>query len=299
MREPIEAFLDHLTIERGLSKNTRLSYARDLGLYAAHLEKAKAASPKDVTRRHVMDHLIAERERGLNPRSVARALVAIRMFHRYLVDEGKIAEDITDAIEAPKLWKHLPEALSASEVEALLAAPTAEGGPKKAFTGHRDRALLELLYASGVRASEAAALRVSQLNLPEGMLRVRGKGEKERIVPVGSVARKCLAAYLAAREKFLAGRSEERLFVSRLKKGITRQTVWTVLKQHAKSAGIRKKIYPHILRHTFATHLLEGGADLRVVQELLGHSDISTTQIYTHVEKARLKGIHQKFHPRG
>jgi len=294
MTELLGLFLDFISIERGLSKNTLLAYRRDLKRYLNLLEKKGVKSLGAVTRKLIMDFLLSERDRGLNPGSVARELVALRMFHRFLTQEGKIAQDVTEALEAPKLWKHLPDYLSVREVEALLQAPNT-----RKPQGLRDRACLELMYATGLRASEAAGLKMGHLNFDLGYIRIIGKGEKERIVPVGRTARKYVLRYLEqARPRWVKGNSEDALFVSRLGKKMSRQTVWMILKKYAQVSGIHKKIYPHILRHSFATHLLENGADLRVVQELLGHSDIATTQIYTHIEKSRLKHIHQRFHPR-
>ena len=293
MKEGLGLFLDYLSIERGLSKNTLLAYKRDLERYAGFMERRKIRSFDAVSRNQIMDFLLAERERGLTPASVSRQQVAIRMLHRFLAAEGRIAQDVTDVLEAPKLWKHLPECLSSEEVERLLKAPDTRSGQ-----GLRDQACLELMYATGLRASEAAGLKAAHVNFEQGTLRVLGKGDKERVVPIGSMARKSVLRYLKVRTKWLRGRSEEALFVTRLGKKMSRQTVWAILKRSMKEARIKKEVYPHILRHSFATHLLENGADLRVVQELLGHSDIATTQIYTHVERSRLKGIHSKFHPR-
>ena len=287
-------FLDHLSVEKGLSKNTLSNYGRDLRKYAHFLKKRKLASFAGVSRKEVMDFLLEERDRGLSARSVARELVAVRGLHRFLLNEGKVREDVTEPLEAPKLWKHLPEVLSGPEVEKLLAAPNA-----RRDQGRRDQACLELMYATGLRASETASLRLGSLNLDEGLLRVFGKGEKERVVPVGTKARESVTRYLRhTRPVWVGEKSEDALFVTRQGKRMSRQTVWAILKKYAKTAGIRKKIYPHILRHSFATHLLENGADLRVVQELLGHSDIATTQIYTHLDKSRLKTVHERFHPR-
>ena len=294
MTELIRLFLDSLCVEKGLAKNTTLSYGRDLKRYAAFLKKRGRDSAEGVTRKEVMDFLLSERDRELSPVSVARELVAIRVFHRFLVAEGKIPHDVTESLEAPKLWKHLPEALSVPEIEALLKAPDT-----RKPQGVRDQALLEFMYATGSRASEAASMKVGSLNFEAGYARIRGKGEKERLVPVGKAARESLRRYLKrTRPRWLKDPREEALFLTRQGKGMSRVTVWMILKKHARAARIHKPIYPHIFRHSFATHLLEGGADLRVVQELLGHSDIATTQIYTHVEKARLKSIHAKFHPR-
>lgn len=292
--EELSLFLDFVSIEKGLSKNTLMAYSRDLKRYLAFLSKQKIGSLSLTTRKEIMDFLIAERGRGLEPSSVSRELVAIRMFHRFLAQEGRLKEDVTEALEAPKLWRHLPEYLSLQEVEALLGAPNV----RKA-QGLRDQAILELMYATGIRATEVTRLDVGYLSFAEGTLRVLGKGDKERMVPVGGAAQKSVARYLSrVRAKWVRGRQESALFVTRLGRRMSRVSVWGILKKYARQARLKKKIFPHILRHSFATHLLENGADLRVVQELLGHSDIATTQIYTHVERSRLKSIHQKFHPR-
>ena len=293
MTEWVKEFLDSLSVEKGLSKNTLLSYGRDLRHYTGYLKKKKVSSMDSVTRREIMDFLMEEKDRGLEPASVARALVALRMFHRFLADEGRISANVTDALESPKLWKHLPEVLSFSEVESLLKAPDT-----RRLQGLRDLALLELLYATGLRASEAASLKVSQVDLAGGTLRVMGKGSKERMVPIGRKAREVLGRYLKRSRTEGPFGGGDPLFLSRAGKPLSRQTVWAILKKYAKKSGIRKKVYPHIFRHSFATHLLANGADLRVVQELLGHADIVTTQIYTHMDKSRLKNIHKQFHPR-
>ena len=294
MTDAVAEFLDYLSIEKGLSRNTLLAYGRDLKRYLAFLQNLKISSLESVTRKSIMDFLLKERDRGLQPSSVSRELVAIRMLHRFLSQEGKIKEDVTQVLEAPKLWKHLPEALSVSEVEALLKTPDTHTA-----LGLRDQACLELMYATGIRASEATDLKISHIHFDLGYTRVLGKGGKERIVPLGEAAKKSLRRYIEkARPKWVKNGSEDALLVTRLGKKMSRQSVWLILKRSARAAALKKKIYPHILRHSFATHLLENGADLRVVQELLGHSDISTTQIYTHIEKSRLKSIHQRFHPR-
>ena len=292
--EWIRPFLDSLAIEKGLSPNTVLAYGRDLRRYAAYLERRKIRSLDEVSRREIMDFLLHEKDRGLDPASIARALVALRMFHRFLAEEGKIVENVTDALESPKLWKRLPGYLTASEVERLLKAPNA-----RRAQGIRDQAVLELMYATGLRASEVTTLKLSSLDFQDGVVRILGKGSKERIVPMGRKARESVRRYIAqGRAEWVKRSATEALFVTRQGKPMSRQSVWAILKKYAKTSGLRKKIYPHILRHSFATHLLENGADLRVVQELLGHADIVTTQIYTHVDQSRLKGIHQKFHPR-
>ena len=287
-------FLDYLSVEKGLSKNTLEAYGRDLRKYLDFLHKKKVVSLNEVTRDRIMEFLLKERDRGLKASSVSRLQVAVRMWHRFLAEEGKLREDVTEVLEAPKTWKPLPECLSKDEVEKLLKLPNA-----RRPQGARDQACLELMYATGLRASEVSGLKTGDIHWEQGIIRVRGKGDKERIVPLGRMARRAVERYMEkVRTPWLRGRSEDALFITRAGRRMSRQTVWEILKRYAKTAGIRKKVYPHILRHSFATHLLENGADLRVVQELLGHSDISTTQIYTHVEKSRLKGIHAKFHPR-
>ncbi len=275
MTDLVRLFLDSISIEKGLSKNTRLAYGRDLGRYAAFLKKAKVLSPDVVTRQTIMDFLLKERDRGLAPVSVSRAMVALRMFHRFLAEEGRVKEDVTDALETPKLWKHLPEVLSVSEVEELLKAPNA-----RKPQGARDQAILELMYAAGLRATEVTLLKVGHLNFETGYLRVSGKGDKERMVPMGKMARKSVERYLkSARPDWVKGNSEEALFVTRAGRRMSRQTVRAIIKKYAREPGGRKKIYPHTLRHSFATHRLEGGADLPSVRKVLGHSDISTTEM--------------------
>ncbi len=292
----IRQFLNSLSIEKGLSRNTLLGYGRDLRRYASYLErKKKITSPAKVSRKEITEFLLHEKDRALEPASIARALVAVRMFHRFLAEEGKVSENVTDALESPKLWKKLPNYLSASEVERLIAAPNA-----RKPQGIRDQAVLELMYATGLRASEVTTLKLLSLDFEDGIVRILGKGSKERIVPMGRKARESVRRYMdkVRPEWAKKGAAGEALFLTRLGRPMSRQSVWAILKDCAKKSRLGKKIYPHILRHSFATHLLEGGADLRVVQELLGHADIVTTQIYTHVDRSRLKGIHQKFHPR-
>ncbi len=236
------------------------------------------------------------RDRKLAPSSVARKLVAIKVFFRFLVGQGLVRSDPSAVMESPRLMKGLPAVLDVEEVGRLLASAPGKDGMR----GLRDRALLELLYASGLRASEATGLKVSDLNLESGFLRCAGKGGKERVVPVGKHARQWIERYLKrARARFKPKPEARELFLNRTGRRLSRQSVWMLVRRYANLAGIRKRITPHTLRHSFATHLLEAGADLRVVQELLGHASISTTQIYTHVDRARLKAIHAKFHPRG
>lgn len=294
MDEEISLFLDYISIEKGLSRNTFLAYGRDIRRYVLFLKKQGLKSFDSVNQALISDFLLHERDRGLEPTSATRALSALRMFHQFLLREGKVKQEATEAIESPKLWKHLPECLTEQEVELLLSLP----GTKRP-QDIRDKACLELMYASGIRASEVSDLKIKSINFDEGYLRVRGKGEKERMVPVGKKALASLRLYIKkARPKLEKKQANDWLFITQHGKRMSRITVWTTLKKHTKRAGINKNIYPHILRHSFATHLLENGADLRVVQELLGHSDIATTQIYTHMDRSRLKGIHKRFHPR-
>ncbi|HXV19158.1 MAG TPA: tyrosine-type recombinase/integrase, partial [Candidatus Omnitrophota bacterium] len=241
MEDHLGLFLDYLSVEKGLSKNTLSAYQRDLKSYLAFLKKSKIKSLETVSRKHIMEYLLAERDRGLNPSSVSRGLVAIRMFHRFLAEEGKIREDVTQALESPKLFKHLPEALNVAEVESLIASPNV----RKA-QGMRDHAVLELMYATGLRASEVTGLKTGHLNFETGVIRIFGKGEKERVVPMGQASQKSLKRYLEkARPVWTKGGAEDALFVSKLGKRMSRQTVWGILKKYAKLAGVRKKIYPH------------------------------------------------------
>ncbi len=294
MKEFITAFLDYLSVERGLSRNTIVSYGEDLEQLAAFLDERKVQTMGAVTKNEITDFMFLMKDRGISANSISRRLSCIRMFFRFLLRERIIRSDPTGLIDSPKLWKKVPETLSANEVEALLAQPAGRG-PQEV----RDRAILETLYATGMRVSEAADLRQESVNLDVGFVRCIGKGNKERIVPLGRKAVESIRRYLeSARPKFLAGKQCEFLFVSRLGKRISRQSLWKLIKRYARQAKIKKPIKPHILRHSFATHLLEHGADLRSVQEMLGHANIATTQIYTHVNKDRLKSVHKQFHPR-
>ncbi|MEK6715367.1 MAG: site-specific tyrosine recombinase XerD [Candidatus Omnitrophota bacterium] len=295
MKELIETFLNYLSVERGLSNNTISSYRRDLDKYAAYLEDKKINSLLKASREDITNFMFYQKEKGLSASSIARSLVAAKTFYRFLVRERILKADPTSVLEAPKLWKRLPEVMLLSEVEALINAPNLSKDE-----GIRDRAILEVIYATGMRASEVVNLRLEDINLEVGYLRCLGKGRKERIVPLGRKAKEALVRYLdRVRPKLLKGKTIFEIFLSRLGKKISRQALWNIIKKYAKEAKIKKVIKPHTLRHSFATHLLEGGADLRSVQEMLGHADISTTQIYTHINKDRLKLIHKQFHPRG
>jgi integrase/recombinase XerD len=242
----------------------------------------------------VINFMLAEKDHGIAPNSIARRLAAIRMFFRFLVRERMIKNDPTVLIDSPKLWKKIPDTLSLAEVEALLAQPSL-----RTPQGIRDKAILETMYATGMRVSEAVHLKLDGINLEVGFLRCIGKGNKERIIPLGRKAIASLQRYLTvSRPKFLRQKTSDALFVSRLGQRISRQSLWKLIKLYARQARIKKAIKPHILRHSFATHLLEHGADLRSVQEMLGHANIATTQIYTHINKDRLKTIHRMYHPR-
>ncbi len=288
----LREFLDYLSVEKGLSKNTLEAYSRDLESYRSFLEGTKVSGWQDVKRDHIMQFLLDEKKRGLEAASIARRMVAIKVFHRFLLKERYLKEDITSVLESPRLWKRLPQFLTRQEMDALFKIIASEKIPL------RDRALLELLYATGMRVSEIANLKMGDLNFEGAFIRCTGKGSKERIVPVGRQALQQCKNYLEKERSKIKTPALE-LFIGQSGKGLSRIFIWQMIKKYAKLAGIKKDITPHTFRHSFATHLLEGGADLRVVQELLGHSDISTTQIYTHVSRDRLKGIHAKFHPRG
>jgi integrase/recombinase XerD len=288
----LDDFLSYLTLERGLSDNTSRAYSVDMKKFYAFIE-SKGLELSAVRRDLISDYLWSEREQGRGSSTVARNLVAIKVFFRFLTREGHIREDPTEAMDSPKLWKRLPEVLSAAEVERLLEAAGADD-PQSI----RDRAILELLYASGLRISELDNLKILDVNLQVGFLKCSGKGGKERIVPLGSKAAGAIERYLkSSRPKYLKGNSDY-LFLNRSGNKISRQSCWKIIKKYASLSGLKKLISPHTLRHSFATHLLERGADLRSVQEMLGHANISTTQIYTHVDREYLKQIHKKYHPR-
>lgn len=294
MKDLIESFLDYLTVERGLSANTIVSYRKDLGFYTDFLKRKGVGAVSSVNKNDIIAFMLSQKDAGISARSIARRLAAIRMFHRFLARERLAPADPSTLIDTPKLWKKIPETLSANEMDVLLVQPNV-----RRKQGLRDKALLETLYATGMRVSEIASLRVENVNLDAGFLRCIGKGNKERIVPLGKKAVASIRKYLeSARPRFTKGKEIPYLFLNKLGARISRQSLWKIIKRYAHQAGIRKNIKPHILRHSFATHLLDRGADLRSVQEMLGHADISTTQIYTHVNKDRLKQVHQRFHPR-
>ena len=290
----IDRFLDALWLEKGLSDNTRNAYRSDLALFNGWLQE-RGIALASAGREMILDHLAWRLEQGYKPRSTARFLSGARGFYRYLLREKLIAIDPTLQVDMPQLGRPLPKSLSEADVEALLAAPDLS----KAI-GLRDRAMLEVLYACGLRVTELISLTLEQVNLRQGVLRVMGKGSKERLVPMGEEAIVRVERYIRdARHELLGGRPSDVLFPSLRGEQMTRQTFWHRIKHQARVAGIDKSLSPHTLRHAFATHLLNHGADLRVVQMLLGHSDLSTTQIYTHVARARLQDLHALHHPRG
>ncbi len=295
MNQFLDIFLNYVAVEKGLSRNTLEAYGRDLARYLDFLETEGVDHPDGVTPATVLRFLARLKEEGLSPRSRARALVSLRMFHKFLLGEKLSAANPTTRVEAPRSLSPLPHTLSPSEVEKLLAVP-GDATP----LALRDRAMLELLYATGLRVSELCTLKMGELQLEVGYLRTLGKGSKQRIVPLGEAAAEAVRDYLRHGRAPLEKESGSPcLFLNRGGKGLTRQGVWKIIRRRTLQAGISKRITPHTLRHSFATHLLENGADLRAVQTMLGHADISTTQIYTHVTRERLRKIHEQHHPRG
>jgi integrase/recombinase XerD len=293
--EIIDEFCDALWLEDGLAKNTLEAYRRDLSQFAAWLEARSGKALLGADQADLQSYLGHQSRKKTRATSVARLLSALKRFYRHGLRQGRIQVDPTLRIESPKLPRGLPKSLTEEDVESLLQAP-----PVEKALGLRDRAMLETLYASGLRVSELVTLKLGQVSQDMGVVRVTGKGSKERLVPLGEEAIAWIRRYLKeARPELLAGRAANDLFVTARGSAMTRQMFWTLLRRYAARAGLRKPISPHTLRHAFATHLLNHGADLRVVQLLLGHSDISTTQIYTHVARERLKQLHAKHHPRG
>ena len=289
----VQDFLQHLTVERGLAKNTLLAYGRDLQKFARFLN-GKGRHPRQVRQGEINEFARTLSRQGLAPKSIARALNAVRMFYRFLMAEKIVSEDPTAAVRAPRTWKTLPRFLTIGEVDHLLGAAD-ETNPR----GARDAAMVELLYATGLRVSELVSLRQRDINLERGYLTCVGKGNKERLVPIGRAATQRLRGYLdQARPALLRGKSHLALFLNSRGGTMTRQGFWKILKSYGRAIGLRGKLSPHVLRHSFATHLLERGADLRSVQMMLGHADISTTQIYTHINRERLRKIYKDFHPR-
>lgn len=296
MDQYLDSFMHYLTVERGLAENTLAAYGRDLTTYLGYLlEQHGVNQPQQVNQAQLLGYLGWLKKNGLSPRSRARCLSALRTFHRFLLREKYTQSDPTAMIESPRMLQGLPKLLSQQQVEALLAAPVGDGALVL-----RDRAMLELLYATGMRISELVGLKLVDLKLDIGCLNAFGKGSKQRLIPVGEVALEILRDYLQnGRPELQREQICEQVFLNRFGRPMSRQGFWKNLKRYALQAGIRQQVYPHMLRHSFATHLLENGADLRAVQTMLGHADISTTQIYTHVLQERLKQLHQRYHPRG
>jgi integrase/recombinase XerD len=291
----LDQFLHYIVVEKGLSKNTVDAYSHGLNRFLDYLKKKGIQEIPSVSKLDVRAFLLALKKQGLSAKTVVRNLVAIRTLFQFLIQEGILEANPIEELESPKMPKTLPEILNLKEVEQLLEQPN----PQTPM-GIRDRAMLEVLYATGMRVSELTQLPMNQVNLEAGYVLVFGKGSKERIIPLGSEAMKWVALYLkGARERLAKRRESPFLFINRMGSGMSRQRFWKVIKTYGRRAGIRKRITPHLLRHSFASHLLERGADLRSVQMMLGHVDISTTQIYTHVTGERLKKIHQRYHPRG
>jgi integrase/recombinase XerD len=295
MQDLIEIFLNYLSVERGASPNTIDSYKNDLLFYQNYLREKGINSFLKVNRQDINDFMLKQKEKNLSASSISRRLSCLKTFYRFLLREKIISFDPTEAMQSPKLWKKVPDTLNVEEIEKLISQPNI-----KTKIGIRDKAILDTLYATGMRVSEVVNLKLQQLNLEMGFLRCIGKGNKERIIPLGRYACNAIKKYLQESRGFLLGKKQsDFLFLNRQGYQISRQGIWKIIKKYARLAGIKKPVRPHILRHSFATHLLERGADLRSVQEMLGHSDISTTQVYTHINKDYLKMIHKKFHPRG
>jgi len=295
MDQLLEQFLHYLTVEKGLSKNTTDAYNHGLTRFFIHLRGKGVQEIREVDKFHIRGFLLALRRKNLNTKSIVRDLAAIRSFFRFLIQEGILQSNPAEELDLPKVARTLPEILTLKEIEQILEQPD----PQTPL-GIRDRAMLEMLYATGMRVSELTQLPTHQVNLEAGYVLVYGKGSKERIIPLGSEALKWVTVYLkTARGPLLKRKESPSLFVNRSGKGMSRQRFWKTLKEYGRRAGLRKRITPHLLRHSFASHLLERGADLRSVQMMLGHVDISSTQIYTHVAGERLKKIHKQYHPRG
>jgi integrase/recombinase XerD len=295
MHQSLDRFLNYLIVEKGLSKNTIEAYSHGLNRFLNYLRRKGMEEVREISKLDIREFLLFLKKKGLSSKTLARNLVSIRVFMRFLTEESILSANPAEEIESPKTAKTLPEILSLEEVETLLEQPDTQ-----IPQGMRDRAMLEMLYATGMRVSELTQLQVNNVHLEAGYVLIYGKGSKERIVPIGNEAMKWARRYMGeTRERLLKKRESPFLFVNRSGKPMSRQHFWKSIKAYGRRAGIRKRIAPHLIRHSFASHLLERGADLRSVQLMLGHVDISTTQIYTHVTGERLKKIHQRYHPRG
>lgn len=300
MNDYVRDYLHYLQLEKNSSRNTIASYSLDVKRYIAFLKRQRVKDLNRVTDAHLSKFMAALNKEGLSPRSVTRTLSAIKGFHKFLVGDGIAKANPIENVDRPKLPRSLPDVLSPSEVEKILDGPTALPQDKRNLW-LRDKAILETLYATGMRVSEIVGLKQSNLLIDEGLVRVFGKGSKERVVPIGGSALRWIARYQREVRSMLVrrGRSQDALFLNVRGTAMTRMSVWNIVNAYASKAGLTKDVHPHTFRHSFATHLLEGGADLRAVQEMLGHSDIATTQIYTHIDREYLKEVHRTFHPRG
>ncbi len=294
MKTLLEQFSHYLTVEKGLARNTVDSYRRDLNIFFAFLESRGITSPSKVNRDLITSYLLGLKEAGRASSTISRNVASIRSFFTFLVQEDLLEENPSQLVKAPPIEKKLPRVLTTKEVDRLLQQPRSDGQ-----AGQRDKAMLELLYASGIRVTELVSLNLTDFSPEAGFLRCRGKGMKERIVPIGSVAVKCVREYIgSSRQKMLKRREEKALFLNHHGRRLTRQGFWKILKKYVRQSQLNGEVTPHTLRHSFATHLIENGADLRSVQEMLGHSDISTTQIYTQITRRKIREVYDKTHPR-
>ncbi|NMD42694.1 MAG: site-specific tyrosine recombinase XerD [Firmicutes bacterium] len=294
MQTLLEQFSHYLTVEKGLARNTVDSYRRDLTIFFAFLEQQGIASPSKVNRNLITSYLLGLKEAGRASSTISRNVASIRSFFTFLVQEDLLEENPSQLVKAPRIEKKLPRVLTTKEVDRLLQQPRSDGQ-----AGQRDKAMLELLYASGIRVTELVSLNLTDFSPEAGFLRCRGKGMKERIVPIGSVAVKCVCEYIgSSRQKMLKRREEKALFLNHHGRRLTRQGFWKILKKYVRQSQLNGEVTPHTLRHSFATHLIENGADLRSVQEMLGHSDISTPQIYTQITRRKIREVYDKTHPR-
>ena len=291
----LQRFTDYISLEQGLAYRTQEAYRRDLERFAEYAEVKSVAAPLDITARLLREYVYHLKDLGLSPASIRRNVSAVRSYFRFLLGDGVVVRDPSERLEMPKRWRELPDVLTVDETQRLIAAPTLDDAMV-----FRDRALLELAYGAGLRVSEWITLGMRDLLLEEGLVRVFGKGSKERLVPIGRSAIGAVAVYLRElRPRLEKGEGKGILFLNARGRPLTRMGAWKILRGYVERAGITKHVSPHTLRHSFATHLLEGGADLRAVQEMLGHVDISTTQIYTHVDREYLRQVHRSYHPRG
>ncbi len=300
MNDHVRDYLHYLQLEKNVSENTIASYTHDIKRYVEYLQHQHVEGLERVTERHMSRYIALLHRNGLSPRSVTRSLSAIKGFHKFLVGDGVVRANPTENIDRPKLPRSLPDVLTQSEVDTILNRPAPSPRDKR-HLWLRDKAILETLYATGMRVSETVGLRQANVLADEGLVRVFGKGSKERIVPIGGSALRWIARYRQEARPLLLkrGKSQDALFLNARGTSMTRMSIWNIVREYSTKAGITKDVHPHTFRHSFATHLLEGGADLRAVQEMLGHSDISTTQIYTHIDREYLKEVHRTFHPRG